>query len=97
MKTIIVKGKPVSIRGNLFEGIIVSTKTPKTVTIKREIVQYNPKYERYQKKTSKIKAHLPEHISVKEGDVVIIGETRKLSKTKSFIVIKKKEAKKWRL
>jgi small subunit ribosomal protein S17 len=76
------------IRGNVFEGIVTSAKSNKTITIKREITHYISKYERYKKVFSKIKAHVPEGIIVKEGDKVIIGETRKISKTKNFVLIK---------
>ncbi|MEM5821194.1 MAG: 30S ribosomal protein S17 [Candidatus Aenigmatarchaeota archaeon] len=79
----------IKIRGKLLEGIVVSAKAFKTVTVMREYVVYVPKYERYMRKRSKIKAHLPDCIEVKEGDKVLIGETRPLSKTKHFVVISK--------
>ena len=85
------------IRGNIFEGIVVSAKANKTITMKREITHYISKYERYKKVFSKIKAHVPEGIIVKEGDKVRIGETRKISKTKNFIVMEVITGeKKWR-
>lgn len=76
-----------SVRGNVFEGVVTSAKAPKTVTVVRETVQFVSKYERYQKSRSKIAAHVPDGVVVKEGDVVRIGETRKISKTKSFVVL----------
>ncbi|MEM0324680.1 MAG: 30S ribosomal protein S17 [Candidatus Aenigmatarchaeota archaeon] len=79
----------IKIRGKLLEGIVVSTKMSKTITIQRDYVVYVPKYERYMRKRSKIKAHLPDCIEVKDGDKVLIGETRPLSKTKHFVVIAK--------
>jgi small subunit ribosomal protein S17 len=82
------KNKTYPIRGNVFEGIVTSTKAQKTATVKREITHYISKYERYKKVFSKIKAHVPEGIIVKEGDKVQIGETRKISKTKNFIIMK---------
>jgi small subunit ribosomal protein S17 len=75
-----------AVRGNEFVGKVVSAKAPKTVTVLREIVVYNPKFERYKKVRSKIRAHNPEYINAKEDDIVKIGETRKISKTKAFIV-----------
>ena len=74
------------IRGNIFYGKVVSAKANKTVTVEREITQYLPKYERYKKSKSKVHAHNPNSIA-KEGDLVKIGETRRISKTKSFIVM----------
>jgi len=79
----------IKIRGKLLEGIVVSAKASKTVTVMREYVIYVPKYERYMRRRSKIKAHLPDCIEVKEGDKVLIGETRPLSKTKHFVVLTK--------
>ena len=75
------------IRGNIFEGKVVSAKAAKTVTVERILIQYVPKYERYKKVKSKVKAHNPESINAKEGDNVRIGETRRISKTKNFIVM----------
>jgi small subunit ribosomal protein S17 len=86
--------KTFSIRGNVFEGIVISAKASKTVTVQRELTHYVTKYERYKKVFSKIKAHVPEGMQVNEGDKVRIGETRKISKTKNFIVMEVLEAKK---
>lgn len=74
------------IRGNIYYGKVVSAKANKTVTVEREITQYLPKYERYKKSKSKVHAHNPNNMA-KEGDLVKIGETRRISKTKSFVVM----------
>ncbi|MEM0480769.1 MAG: 30S ribosomal protein S17 [Candidatus Aenigmatarchaeota archaeon] len=79
----------IKVRGKLFVGTVISKKASKTITIERPYVQYVPKYERYMRKRSKIKAHLPDCIEVNVGDKVLIGETRPISKTKSFVVIAK--------
>ena len=75
------------IRGKILEGIVVSTKPQKTVIVERHYLHYVPKYERYERRHSRIAAHLPPCIEVKEGDVVKIAECRPLSKTKHFVVI----------
>ena len=75
------------IRGNIFDGKVVSAKANKTVTVERQLIQYLPKYERYKKIRSRIKAHNPTSINAKEGDWVKIGETRRISKTKNFVVM----------
>jgi len=87
--TEVMAGKEVTypIRGNIFEGKVVSAKANKTVTVERELIQYIPKYERYKKIRSRVKAHNPISMNAKEGDLVKIGETRRISKTKSFIVM----------
>lgn len=87
-KTIEKKGKDatISVRGNEFVGRVVSAKTPKTVTVLRELVVYNTKFERYKKVRAKVQAHNPEWINAQENDIVRIGETRKISKTKNFMI-----------
>jgi len=75
------------VRGALFTGTVKSTKPAKTAVVVRELFHKSKKYERYKKTRSKIYAHIPEGITVKEGDKVTVGETRKISKTKSFIVV----------
>lgn len=75
------------VKGNVFRGIVIRQKSPKTAVVEREIVSYVPKYERYAKKKSKLAVHVPDDIKVSVGDDVKIGETRKISKTKNFIIM----------
>lgn len=77
----------ISVRGSVFTGTVISTKPEKTAIVERILVRYVPKYERYTKSKSRIYSHCPDCLGVKENDVVKIGETRKLSKTKSFVVL----------
>jgi len=77
----------ISVRGSLFTGRVVSAKPGKTAIVEREIIRYVPKYERYMKSKSRVYAHNPDCIGAKEDDMVKIGETRKLSKTMSFVVL----------
>ena len=78
------------VRGEIIKGKVVSTAMQRTVVVERERLHYVPKYERYEKRTSRYKAHLPPCIEVKKGDEVIIMECRPLSKTKHFVVVSKK-------
>ncbi len=78
------------VRGIIIRGKVVSTAMQRTVVVERERLHYVPKYERYEKRTSRYKAHLPPCIEVKKGDEVIIMECRPLSKTKHFVVVSKK-------
>lgn len=78
----------VSIRGKVFEGVVVSDSMDKTVKVSWENVVKDPKYNRYFKTRSKVAAHNPDCIKAKKGDKVLIGETRPLSKTKHFAVVK---------
>jgi len=76
------------LRGRTFSGIVKSAKMNKSVVVEWDRLYYLQKYERYEKRKTKLNAHLPECINAKEGDRVIIQECRKLSKTKSFCVVK---------
>lgn len=76
------------VRGNVLTGTVIAAKADKMVTVKRVLVKKLRKYERYKKILSTVHAHNPKCISAKEGDTVRIGETRKISKTKNFAVLK---------
>ncbi|TEU14402.1 MAG: 30S ribosomal protein S17 [Hadesarchaea archaeon] len=78
-----------SVRGRTFEGVVVSDKMSRAVTIEMERMQVIPKYERYERRTSKLHAHNPPCITARTGDRVKIMECRRLSKTKSFVVVQK--------
>lgn len=75
------------LRGRILSGQIVSMKMNKTVVIKRDYSFYVPKYQRYERRNSKVAAHLPGCLELKVGDTVRIAECRKISKTVSFVVI----------
>jgi small subunit ribosomal protein S17 len=75
-------------RGNEIEGTVVSDKAKKTVIVEHSYTTFLHKYERSLRKTSRIAAYNPECINAKMGDTVVISETRRLSKTKSFVVTK---------
>nr|MCK4930039.1 30S ribosomal protein S17 [Nanoarchaeota archaeon] len=78
----------IRVRGKIFLGLVISDKMARTVTVTWPGRRYVPKYERYEKRRSKLKAHNPECINARKGDVVLIAETRPLSKTKHFVVVK---------
>jgi small subunit ribosomal protein S17 len=76
----------ISLRGKTLMGTVTSAKATQTVTVMWERRQYVPKYERYERRQSKVQAHNPDAIGAQEGDVVRIKECRPLSKTKHFVV-----------
>jgi small subunit ribosomal protein S17 len=76
-----------SLRGKILEGIVVSAKSTKTAIVRRDYLHYLPKYERYERRHSRIPAHNPPCINAKEGDKVRIAECRPLSKTKHFVIV----------
>ncbi len=77
------------VRGRVFEGTVVSDRMNKAIVIERRFIQLVPKYERYEKKKSKLTAHNPHCINAKIGDRVRVAECRPISKTKKFVVIEK--------
>ena len=78
-----------SLRGRKFTATVTSAKMRKTAVIEFPRLHYITKYERYEKRRTKLKVHNPECVSAKNGDVVEIMECRPLSKTKSFVITKK--------
>jgi small subunit ribosomal protein S17 len=75
-------------RGAEIEGIVVSAKAKKTAIIEHSYSTFLNKYERSLRKNSRVPAYNPECLNAEVGDTVVIAETRKLSKTKSFAVTK---------
>jgi len=75
-------------RGNEIEGVVVSDKARKSVVVEHAYTTFLHKYERSLRKRSRIAAYNPDCIGAKSGDRVVISETRRLSKTKSFVVTK---------
>ena len=86
-KTLMVSGKPISLRGNVFIGTVVSSKMHSTVTVEWSRRYHIKKYERYETRRTRVKAHNPPEMNAKEGDAVKIMGCRPLSKTKNFVVI----------
>jgi len=77
------------LRGRIFVGEVISDRAKKTVIVRWNYTHFIPKYERYERRNTKIAAYNPECIDAKKGDIVKIVECRPLSKTKSFVVIEK--------
>jgi len=81
-----------SLRGHALEGIVVSAKMEKTIIVRRDYLNYVPKYKRYERRRSNVAAHNPPCLEIKAGDRVRLAECRPISKTVSFVVIEKLEA-----
>ncbi len=79
------------IRGKITQGVVVSKKSRNTIIIRQDYVQFIRKYQRYERRNSRLACHLPECLGqeINIGDLVRIGESRKISKTKAFIVLDK--------
>ncbi len=79
--------RPIAVRGARLVGKVVSDKSKKTVVVERDVTKKITKYKRLARGRSRIQAHNPDEMGAKVGDIVRIGETRKISKTKSWTVI----------
>jgi len=80
-----------SVRGTVLNGTVISTKMQSTVIVQREYKKFVPKFERYEKRTSKYLAHSPPCFQTKLGDEVTIMECRPLSKKVSYVVVENKQ------
>ena len=76
-----------SIRGKLFEGIVVNAKAKHTVTIEKKSFINFSKFRRYGRSKNRIHAHVPSNLDIKEGDRVLAAECRPISKSVSFVII----------
>jgi small subunit ribosomal protein S17 len=70
------------------KGTIISTKMQKTVVVRVERVKEHPKYKRRFRVHKNYKVHVDEG-QYKEGDAVIIEETKPISKDKRWKLVKK--------
>lgn len=68
-------------------GTVISDKMEKTIVVQVERLVEHPKYKKYVRKYTRFKAH-DEAKEAKMGDRVEITETRPLSKTKCWRLVK---------
>ena len=68
------------------KGTIISDKMNKTRVVVATRLKMHPKYKKYFKVTTRYKAH-DEKNEYKAGDVVIIEETRPISKDKRWVIM----------
>jgi small subunit ribosomal protein S17 len=81
--------RKLKMRGRTFDGTVIR-KLHGRVTIQFERMLKIPKYERYEKRKTKIHARLPDCMKddVAVGDLIQIAETRPISKMIHFVVSK---------
>jgi small subunit ribosomal protein S17 len=80
------------VRGRVFGCVVRSTHASLTAIVERSYNTMIPKYQRYERRKSRIVAHNPTCISAKQGDKVVIAECRPLSKTKHFVIVSREGA-----
>ena len=78
--------KEVTANKKVFQGIVLSNKTDKTITVKVERQVKHPLYRKYYKQSKKLVAH-DENNDCNEGDTVRVKESRPLSKTKRWTLV----------
>ena len=79
-----------SIRGKIFEGIVINAKAKGTVVIERESLIDFTKFKRFGRSKNKIHAHVPSNLDIQEGDHVVAAECRPISKSVSFVIVEVK-------
>jgi len=80
------------VRGKILTGTVVSTAGKNFVVVEMQYLHKVPKYIRGERRRSRMSAHLPPCLDVREGDVVTLGECRPLSKTISFVVVESRRS-----
>jgi len=81
----------ISLRGRIESGRVIKKDVHKTATIEFSRLRPIPKYERYEKRRTRLKVHNPPCINAKKGDEVVVMETKPISKTKNFVIIEVKK------
>jgi small subunit ribosomal protein S17 len=79
----------VKVHGRVFTATVLSTRAQKTAIVEWERKYHVPKYERYERRLTKLNVHNPDCINAKAGDIVRITECRPISKTKHFVITEK--------
>ncbi len=80
------------VRGRLLNGRAVSTAGRGFVVVEMQYLHMIRKYNRGERRRSRVSAHLPPCIDAKDGDQVTVGECRPLSKTISFVVVQSRRS-----
>src|SRR3989338_9932958 len=74
-------------RGRSFTGKVIRDVMHRTTIIEFPRRHYIPKYERFEKRRTRIKAHIPPCMNITKGDTIKIMESRPISKTKNFVAL----------
>jgi small subunit ribosomal protein S17 len=68
------------------QGIVVSSKAEKTITVRIDVARRHPRYEKIVRSSSTLHAH-DENNDAHEGDIVRVVESRPLSRTKRWMLV----------
>jgi len=78
----------VNIRGKLITGVIKTTKMKNTIIIRKDYLHYIKKYNRFEKRHKNTPVHVSPAFRVKQGDEILAGQCRPISKTVRFNMLK---------
>ncbi len=67
----------------VMQGVVTSAKMAKTITVRVTRIVRHPKYHKFLKRHDSYHAH-DESTRCKEGDIVVIEESKPFSKTKNW-------------
>jgi small subunit ribosomal protein S17 len=76
-----------AVRGMVFTGTVRSDKSHNTAIVEWGFNKFIKKYERYERRKSRVTAHNPPCIHARENELVMIAECRPLTATKRFVVV----------
>lgn len=74
----------------LLTGVVVSDKMDKSIVVLIERREKHPRYQKYIRRSTKVHAH-DEKNEASIGDIVVVKESRPISKTKSWVLVQVKE------
>jgi small subunit ribosomal protein S17 len=77
---------PVEGKRRVRQGVVVSNKAEKTITVRIDVARPHRRYEKIVRSSSTLHAH-DENNEAHEGDVVRVVESRPLSRTKHWTLI----------
>jgi len=83
-----------NVKKESFSGTLIKKDAHHSATIEWKRPHYVAKYERYEMRRSRLRAHNPPCLDAQVGQEVLVVKTRPLSKSKNHVIIKiiKKES-----
>lgn len=81
------------VRGRIFIGTVTKNLAHKTIQVEFNYLLPLPKFERYERRRTRLQVHIPPCIKVNLGDKVKVMECRPISKTKNFVIIENESTK----
>ncbi len=76
-----------NVKHELFSGKVIKRDTSRSATVEWHKSVFVPKYERYEVRRYRLRAHNPGCVDAHIGDEVVCAKTRPLSKTKNHVII----------